>query len=34
MTNEELKEKIFEVNFNGKKVTYIKKCAKIIQEEH
>lgn len=30
MTDEELKEKIHEVNFNGKKVKYLKSCAKII----
>jgi endonuclease III len=30
-SDSELKEFIYEVNFNGKKVTYIKKCAEIIK---
>ena len=33
-SEKELKEMIYEVNFNVKKVVYIKKCAKIIQEEY
>jgi endonuclease-3 len=34
ISDAELKEKIFEVNFNAKKVQYIKNCAKIFTEKY
>ena len=34
MTEDQLKEKIYEVNFNSKKVQFIKKCAAIIKKEY
>lgn len=34
MSEEEIKEMIFEVNFNAKKAKYIKDCVNIILNEH